>query len=67
MPAASVSVVGEFYLGCFGDRIFCVLEEVLWGNSQSDMPVVATNIELSIMGRLLMLLPRLPQFSIEPY
>ena len=65
MLPASVSVVGEFFLGCLADIIFCLLEDVLWENPPSDEPVEATNFELSIMGLLLML--RLPQSSIKPY
>ena len=67
MPPVSVSVVGEFFLGCLADNIFCLLEEVLWENPQSDEPVEATNFELSIMGLLLMLRPPLPQSSVKPY
>ena len=59
MPKASVSVIGEFFLVCLADTIFCVLEEVSCGNPQSDEPVVA----LSILG---LLLPRPPQSSIKP-
>ena len=67
MPPATVSLVGEFFLGCLADTIFCMLEEILSGNLQLDGPVVATNFELSIMGLLLMLPPNLPLSSVKPY
>ena len=67
MPPATVSVVGELCMGCLADTIFCVFEEVLWGNTQSDEPVVATNFELSIKGLLLLLPPGLPQSSLKPH
>ena len=67
MPPASVSVAGENFLGCLADTIFCVLEEVLWGNPQSDEPVVATNLELSIKGLLLMFPSHPPQSSVKPF
>ena len=67
MPPASVSVAGENSLGYLADTIFCVLEEVLCGNPQSDDPVVATNFELSIIGILLKLSSHLPQSSVKPF
>ena len=65
MPPVLVSIMGDFFLGCFVDTIFLCWRK--FENQQSDEPVMASYFALSIMGLLLMLPSRLPLSSVKPY